>query len=199
MVEPLNDAALDQLFRDARTCQWFDDRPVSEAQLAAIWDLFKMGPTSMNMLPARVVWCHSAPAKARLAGHAMPGNKDKILAAPVCAIVAMDTQFHLHMPTLFPVMDVQPMFAGEEKAAFRHTQAFRNSSLQGGYFILAARALGLDCGPMSGFDNAAVDADFFADQPAWKSNFICSVGYGDRSRVHGRLPRPDFALFNRVL
>lgn len=199
MAEPLTEAALDQLFREARTCQWFDGRPVTEAQMAAIWDLAKFGPTSMNMLPARVVWCHSAEAKERLAGHAMPGNKDKIRAAPVCAIVAMDTDFHLHMPTLFPVTDVQPMFAGAEKAAHRHTHAFRNSSLQGGYFILAARALGLDCGPMSGFDNAAVDADFFADTPSWKSNFICSVGYGDRSKVHARLPRPDFGLFNRVL
>lgn len=199
MGETLTDAALDQLFREARTTQWFDGRPVSEAQMHAIWELAKMGPTSMNMLPARIVWCHSAEAKERLAGHAMQGNKDKIRAAPVCAILAMDTDFHLQMPTLFPVSDVQPMYAGDDKAAHRHTQAFRNSSLQGGYFIMAARALGLDCGPMSGFDNAAVDADFFADTPAWKSNFICSVGYGDWSKVHPRLPRPDFALFNRVL
>ncbi len=199
MADALNDSALDQLFREARTTPWFDGREVSEEQMHAIWDLAKMGPTSMNMLPARIVWCHSGEAKERLAGHAMPGNKDKILAAPVCAIIAMDTDFHLQMPTLFPVSDVQALFAGPEKAQFRHTQAFRNSSLQGGYFIMAARALGLDCGPMSGFDNAAVDADFFADQPVWKSNFICSVGYGDMSKVHPRLPRPDFAQFNRVL
>ena len=195
----LPDAALDQLFRQARTCQWFDGRPLSEAQLEAVWELAKMGATSMNMLPMRVVWCHSAEAKERLASHAMPGNKDKVRQAPVCAIIAFDTDFHLHMPDLFPVQDVQPMFAGEAKAAARHTQALRNGTLQGAYLMLAARALGLDCGPMSGFDNAAVDADFFADTPSWNSNFICSMGYGDRSKVHARLPRPGFELFNRVL
>ena len=198
MAEALPEAALDQLFREARTCQWFDGRPVSEDQLHAIWDLARFGPTSMNMLPARIVWCHSDAAKERLAGHAMAGNKDKIRAAPVCAIIAMDTDFHLQMPMLFPINNVQPMFAGPEKAANRHTQAFRNSSLQGGYFIMAARALGLDTGPMTGFSNEAVDAAFFADQPNYKSVMLSTLGYGDPATIFDRSPRPDFDTFNRM-
>jgi 3-hydroxypropanoate dehydrogenase len=199
MAEPISESALDQLFRDARTCQWFDGREVTDAQIAAIWDLLKIGPTSMNQLPLRVVWCKSPEAKERLAAHAAPGNKDKVRQAPVCAILASDTRFHEYMPQLFPVSDVKPLFDGVEKTAMRETSAFRNATLQGGYFILAARALGLDCGPMSGFDNAGVDAEFFGDTPSWQSNFICSVGYGDMSRVHPRLPRPEFPLFNRLL
>ena len=199
MGQPLNDTVLDQLFRQARTNGWFDGREVTDEQIHAIWDLMKMGPTSMNNLPARIVWCKSPEAKERLAAHAMAGNKDKIRAAPVCAIVAMDTNFHEHLPQLFPVADVKPMFDGPEKLAMRESQAFRNSSLQGAYMILAARALGLDCGPMSGFDNAAVDAEFLSDQPGWKSNFICSIGYGDASKVHPRLPRPGFDQFNRLI
>lgn len=199
MAAPLGESALDQLFRDARTCQWFDGREVTDEQIEAIWDLLRMAPTSMNQLPLRVVWCKSPEAKERLAAHAMEGNKDKVRQAPVCAILAYDTQFHEFMPQLFPVSDVKPLFDGPEKAAFRQTSAFRNATLQGGYFIMAARALGLDCGPMSGFDNAGVDGEFFADAPSWKSNFICSVGYGDRSRVHERLPRPAFAQFNRLI
>ena len=200
MREILSDAALDQLFREARTHQWFDGREVTETQIIAIWDLMKMAPTSMNQLPARIVWCKSDEAKARLASHAAPGNVDKIKAAPVCAIIAMDENFHEHLPRFAPHMDnPQAMFEGEEKAAARKTSAFRNGTLQGGYFIMAARALGLDCGPMSGFNNAAVDADFFADEPAVKSNFICSVGYGDPEKLHPRAPRPAFEDFNRLL
>ncbi len=200
MTAPLSDAALDQLFREARTNQYFLDREVTDTQLRAVWDLAKMGPTSMNQLPLRVVWCKSAEAKERLAGHAASGNVEKIRNAPVCAILAMDEDFHEHLPTFAPHMDdPKSIFAGEGKLETRRVSAFRNGTLQGGYFILAARALGLDCGPMSGFSNDKVDADFFADTPSWKSNFICSLGHGDPARLHKRAPRPDFDLFNRVL
>ena len=199
--QPLPEASLDQLFRDAHTTQWFDGREVSDEQVHAIWELMKLAPTSMNQLPARIVWCRSAAAKERLAAHAMEGNKDKIRAAPVCAIIAMDLSFHEHLPQLFPHGNGKAIFDGSEphKVEARRTNAFRNSSLQGAYLIMAARALGLDCGPMSGFDNSAVDAEFLADQPNWKSNFICSIGYGDYSKVHQRLPRPAFDQFNRLI
>jgi 3-hydroxypropanoate dehydrogenase len=197
MAAPLTDIARDQLFREARTNQYFDGRPVSPEQIHALWDLMKMAPTSMNQLPARIVWCHTQAAKDRLAAHVMPGNVDKVQNAPVCAILAMDLNFHDHLPMLFPSGNAKPMF--DANAEMRQTNAFRNSSLQGGYLIMAARALGLDCGPMSGFNNSAVDADFFADEPGWKSNFICSIGYGDPARLHPRGPRPDFDLFNRIV
>ena len=197
MADPLNDAALDQIFREARSYTAWLDKDVSEEQIRAIWDLMKMGPTSANQLPARLVWCKSAEAKRRLASHASEGNKEKLLSAPVCVILAMDIDFHEHLPELFPHTDAKSWFEGDVEG--RRMSAMRNSSLQGGYFIVAARALGLDCGPMSGFDNAAVDADFFADQPGWKSNFICSVGYGDDSKLFARSPRPEFGAFNRVI
>lgn len=197
MASPLADPALDQLFREARTYQWFDGREVTDEQIQAIWELLKMGPTSLNQLPARIVWCKSPEAKERLAGHASEGNKEKVSNAPVCAILAMDVEFHEQLDWLAPGLGGRDMFA--DKPGLRETSAFRNATLQGGYFILAARALGLDCGPMSGFDNAAVDADFFADDPNWKSNFICSVGYGDPEKLFPRLPRPDFDAFNRLI
>lgn len=177
MSEPLSDSALDQLFRTARTYNGYLDKPVSEAQLHAIWDLMKFGPTSANSLPARIVWCMSDAAKEKLAAHAMPANAEKILAAPVTAIIAMDLEFYEHLPEFFPHTDARSWFAGKD--ALAETTAFRNSSLQGAYFLLAARALGLDTGPMSGFDNDAVDKAFFADQPKVKSNFISTLGYGD--------------------
>ena len=196
MSEPLSDSALDQLFRAARTYNFYLDRPVSEDQLRAIWDLMKYGPTSANALPARIIWCVSDEAKQKLAALAMPANADKILKAPVTAIVAMDHQFFEHLPELFPHTDARSWFVGNE--ALAETTAFRNSSLQGAYFILAARALGLDTGPMSGFDNAAVDAAFFADTPHVKSNFIATLGYGDPASIFERSPRPDFERFNRI-
>ncbi|BBC72338.1 nitroreductase family protein [Altererythrobacter sp. B11] len=197
MAEPLDSAALDQLFREARSFSEWQDREVTDAQIHAIWELVKMGPTSANQLPARIVWCKSGPAKERLAQHAAEGNRKKILTAPVCAIIAMDEDFHEQLPWLFPHTDARSWFTGDEEA--RKRSAFRNGTLQGAYLILAARALGLDCGPMSGFDNAAVDADFFADHPKWKSNFICSIGYGDRDTLFPRSPRPDFDVFNQLL
>lgn len=196
MSEPLSDSALDQLFRTARTYNGYLDKPVSEAQLHAIWDLVKFGPTSANSLPARIVWCVTDAAKEKLAAHAIPGNEEKIRAAPVTAIIAMDTTFYEHLPELFPHTDARSWFVGNE--ALAQTTAFRNASLQGAYFILAARALGLDTGPMSGFNNAAVDEAFFADQPNVKSNFISTLGYGDPASIFERSPRPDFARFNRI-
>ena len=197
MSEPLADSALDQLFRAARTYNFYLDRPVSEDQLRAIWDLMKYGPTSANSLPARIVWCVSDAAKQKLAALAMPANAEKILKAPVTAIIAMDHEFYEHLPELFPHTDARSWFVGN--AALAQTTAFRNASLQGAYFILAARALGLDTGPMSGFDNAAVDAAFFADQPKVKSNFISTLGYGDPATIFERSPRPGFERFNRIV
>ena len=194
---PLPEAALDQLFREARSYNAWLDRDVSEAQIHAIYDLMKMGPTSANQQPARLVWCKSAEAKARLANHAMDKNRPKITGAPVCVIIGMDLEFHEQLPWLFPHADARSWFTGS--AELRQANAFRNSSLQGAYLMLAARALGLDCGPMSGFDNAAVDAEFFADQPSVRSNFICAIGYGDPASIFGRSPRPEFDVFNKIL
>ncbi|MGQ3101741.1 MAG: malonic semialdehyde reductase [Sphingopyxis solisilvae] len=196
MSEPLSDSALDQLFRTARTYNGYLDKPVSETQLHAIWDLMKFGPTSANCLPARLVWCTSDDAKQKLAALALPDNAKKILAAPVTVIIGMDLEFYENLPELFPHTDARSWFAGNDELA--KATAFRNSSLQGAYFILAARALGLDTGPMSGFGNDAVDAAFFADQPKVKSNFISTLGYGDPASIFERSPRPDFARFNRV-
>ncbi len=194
---PLAAEALDQIFREARTYNGWLDRPVSEDQLRAIWDLTKMGPTSANMQPARLVWARSPEAKQALADRVSEGNKAKILAAPVTAIIGYHLDFHDELPWLFPHTDARSWFEGDERG--RQEGAFRNSSLQGAYFIIAARALGLDTGPMSGFDSAAVDAHFFADQPRVRSNFICSVGYGDPASIFDRSPRPDFERFNKVI
>jgi len=196
MSEPLSDSALDQLFRTARTYNGYHDKPVSEAQLHAIWDLMKYGPTSANCLPARIIWCTTDAAKQKLAALAMPANATKILSAPVTAIIGMDLEFYENLPDLFPHADARSWFVGNE--ALAQATAFRNSSLQGAYFILAARALGLDTGAMSGFDNDAVDAAFFADQPSVKSNFISTLGYGDPATIFERSPRPDFDRFNRL-
>ncbi|WP_422062023.1 malonic semialdehyde reductase [Sphingopyxis sp.] len=197
MSEPLSDSALDQLFRTARTYNGYLDKPVSEAQLHAIWDLVKYGPTSANALPARIIWCVSGEAKQKLAALALPANGEKILGAPVTAIIAMDTEFYEHLPELFPHADARSWFKGND--ALAHATAFRNSSLQGAYFILAARALGLDTGPMSGFNNDAVDQAFFADTPNVKSNFISTLGYGDPATIFERSPRPGFDRFNTIV
>lgn len=196
MSEPLSDSALDQLFRTARTYNGYLDKAVSEAQLHAIWDLMKFGPTSANCLPARIIWCTSDAAKQKLAALAMPANAEKILTAPVTAIIGMDLEFYENLPELFPHTDARSWFVGNDELA--KATAFRNSSLQGAYFILAARALGLDTGAMSGFNNAAVDEAFFADQPSVKSNFISTLGYGDPATIFERSPRPDFGRFNRI-
>lgn len=197
MNTPLPDSCLDQIFREARTYNGYLDKPVATDQLHAIWDLMKMGPTSANMLPARLIWCTSQAAKERLAAHAMDSNADKIKAAPVSVIIAMDYDFHEHLPELFPHTDAKSWFEGDLEG--RKTGAMRNSALQGAYFIIAARALGLDTGPMSGFDNDALDADFFADSPQVKSNFISTLGYGDPSTIFERSPRPGFDRFNTIV
>lgn len=196
MNTPLTDAALDQLFRTARTYNGYLDKPVSEAQLHAIWELMKYGPTSANCLPARIIWCTSTEAKEKLAVLTMPANGEKILKAPVTAIIGMDMEFYEQLPELFPHTDARSWFVGN--AELIEKTAFRNSSLQGGYFILAARALGLDTGPMSGFNNQAVDEAFFAGTSI-KSNFISTLGYGDPESIFGRSPRPEFALFNTIV
>lgn len=192
---PLNDATLDQLFRTARTYNGYLDKPVSNAQLSAIWDLMKFGPTSANCLPARIIWCVSEEAKEKLAALAMESNADKIRKAPVTAIIGMDMEFYDHLPELFPHADAKSWFVGND--AMIQTTAFRNSSLQGAYFMLAARALGIDSGAMSGFSNDAVDAAFFAGTKV-KSNFISTLGYGDPSTIFERSPRPEFDRFNTI-
>jgi 3-hydroxypropanoate dehydrogenase len=196
MSTPIDDAALDRLFRTARTANHYTDEPVSEAELHAIWDLVKMGPTSANQLPARLVWCVSQEAKDKLAECASGTNADKIRKAPVSVVVGMDTLFHEHLPELFPHADAKSWFDGN--AELRATSAFRNSTLQAGYLIMAVRALGLDIGPMSGFDADLVDKAFFADQPAVHANLIATIGHGDFSQTHPRLPRPAFERFNRI-
>ncbi|MEH6685294.1 MAG: malonic semialdehyde reductase [Qipengyuania sp.] len=196
MADTLSSEALDLIFREARSYNGWLDKPVSDEQIHAIYELLKMAPTSANMQPARIVWAKSAAAKEKLAALAMDGNKGKITSAPVVAIIGYDIDFHEELPWLFPHTDAKSWFEGDEEG--RKEGAFRNSSLQGAYLIIAARALGLDCGPMSGFDNDAVDKAFFADQPRHRSNFICAIGYGDRESIFARSPRPDFDKFNRI-
>ena len=193
---PLGDAALDQLFRTARTYNGYLDTPVSNEQLEAVWELMKFGPTSANCLPARIVWCVSEESKQKLAALAMPANGEKILKAPATAIIGMDLEFYENLPELFPHTDARSWFVGND--ALIEKTAFRNSSLQGGYFILAARALGLDTGAMSGFNNDAVDAAFFAGTKV-KSNFISTIGYGDPASIFERSPRPAFDRFNKIV
>ena len=196
MANPIDDGALDTLFRTARTFNGYTDRPVAEDQLHAIWDLMKWGPTSANQLPARMVWCVSDAAKAALADACSAQNKPKVLGAPVSVVIGMDSDFHDHLPELFPHTDARSWFTGNEP--LRRESAMRNSTLQGAYLIMAARALGLDTGPMSGFDAAKVDAAFFADTPSVKTNFISTLGYGDPASIHPRSPRPEFGKFNRI-
>lgn len=196
MSQTLPEASLDQLFRTARTYNGYHDKPVSTQQLHAIWDLMKYGPTSANMLPARLVWCTTPEAKEKLAACVGDGNKEKVLTAPVTVIIGMDLDFHEQLPWLFPHTDAKSWFEGNE--ALREISAMRNSTLQGAYLIMAARAVGLDTGPMSGFDNAAVDAAFFADSPRVKSNFISTLGYGDPATIFERSPRPGFDTFNTI-
>jgi 3-hydroxypropanoate dehydrogenase len=196
MSEPLAPEALDQLFRTARTYNGYLERPVTRAQMDAIWELMKFGPTSANSLPARLVWCESREAKEKLASCALPANAAKILEAPVSVIIAMDLQFFEHLPDLFPHADARSWFAGND--ALAEATAFRNSSLQGAYFIMAARALGLDTGPMSGFSNEDVDKAFLAGT-SFRSNFISTLGYGDPATIFDRSPRPQFRRFNTIV
>ena len=191
----LADAALDQLFRTARTQNAFQDRPVEDSQLHALYELLKWGPTAANSTPARFVFVKSAEAKQKLAPALSEGNRAKTLAAPVTVIVGFDLDFHEKLPYLFPHTDAKAWFDGPREG--RHEGAFRNGSLQGAYLMMAARAVGLDAGPMSGFDNAKVDEAFFAGT-AIKSNFLVNLGYGDPAGVFPRLPRLSFDEAARI-
>ena len=193
---PVSEAALDQLFREARTHNAWLPKPVPVELLRKIYELACFGPTSANSSPARFVFLTTPAAKARLQPALSPGNVEKTMSAPVTVIVAWDTQFYDKLPKLFPQRDMRSVFAG--KQALIDETAFRNGSLEGGYFILAARALGLDCGPMSGFDQGKVNAEFFPDGK-WKANFLCNLGYGDRSKLFPRNPRLDFEEACKVL
>ena len=185
----LDDKALDQLFRTARTHYKWQDRPVPDAKLHAIYELLKYPPTSANSSPARFVFVRTAEGKAKLKQALSAGNVEKTMTAPVTVIVAHDIEFYEKLPQLFPHADARSWFAGN--AAFAETSAFRNGTLQGAYLMLAARAVGLDVGPMSGFDNAKVDELFLAGT-TWKSNLLVNLGYGDPAGLFPRLPRLSF-------
>jgi len=184
----IDEAALDQLFREARTHNGWQARPVSDELLRDVVDLAKMGPTSANASPLRVVFVRTPEGKERLKPALSPGNVEKTMAAPVTAIIGHDLAFYELLPRLFPHADARAWFVGNE--SFIEATAVRNGTLQGAYFILAARALGLDCGPMSGFDNGKVDAEFFAGTTI-KSNFLVNLGYGDPAKLFPRSPRLD--------
>jgi 3-hydroxypropanoate dehydrogenase len=192
----ISDAALDQILRDARTHWVWRPEPVSVEQLKEVYDLARMGPTSANSSPARFVFLTTPEAKARLVPALAPTNVEKTKTAPVNVIVAGDTEFYEKLPKLFPARDMRSVFSGS--AALIEETMMRNGSLQGAYFILAARALGLDCGPMSGFDKNKVNQEFFPDGK-WKVNFLCNVGYGDPSNLFPRNPRLDFEEACQVL
>jgi len=187
---PLDASALDELFRDARTQNAWTDQPITDDDLIAIFDLLKWGPTSANCSPARFVFVRSAEAKEKLRPALSAGNTAKTLAAPVTAIVAYDPKFYDQLPKLFPHVDARAWFVTSE--ALAEETAFRNGTLQGGYFILAARALGIDAGPMSGFDKAKVEAAFLAEK-GWKANFLINLGHGDATKLLARHPRLSFA------
>ena len=192
----LDAPALDVLFRTARTQNGWQNKPVAEATLHALWDLLKMGPTSANCLPARIVFVTSQAGKARLKPHLMETNVAKSMAAPVIAIIGYDLDFYEHLPELFPHTDAKSWFVGN--AALIQDTAFRNSALQGAYLIMAARALGLDCGPLSGFDPDGINGEFFPGTNI-KVNFLCNIGYGNGKDVFPRSPRPPFETFCSIV
>ena len=192
----LDPAGRDLLFNDARTHNGWTSEPVSDDTLRELFDLLKMAPTSANCSPGRFLFLRSPESRQRLAPALLPGNLEKTLAAPVTVIVAHDLAFHEQLPTLFPHADARSWFAGNDELI--RATALRNGTLQGAYLIMAARAVGLDCGPMSGFDNEKVDAEFFAGTP-WRSNFLCNLGHGDPSKLFPRSPRLRFDDSCRIL
>lgn len=196
MAQPLSEVALETLFLQARTHNAWQAREVPDALLHRLVDILKMGPTSANCSPARLVFVKSAEGKARLKPHLSEGNVEKTMAAPVTAIIATDYKFYDQLPKLFPHTDARAWFAGKKDVA--DTTAFRNGTLQGAYLMLAARSLGLDCGPMSGFDNDGLDKAFFADSDI-KSNFLCNLGYGDPTGLMPRSPRFDFNEMAKII
>ncbi|RZI47123.1 malonic semialdehyde reductase [Candidatus Finniella inopinata] len=185
-----------KIFTDARTHYNWQDKPVSPQLLKDVYDLAKFGPTSANCCPLRVLFVESASAKEKLALTLAPANVDKTMAAPVTAIFAYDNEFYNELPMLFPHADAKSWFTGN--AAFAEDTALRNSALQAAYFMIAARALGLDCGPMSGFDRQKTDEVFFAGT-TWRSNFLCNLGYGQPDKLYPRLPRFDFDAVCKVV
>ena len=185
----ISEDAIDQLFRQARTHSAWLAEPVPIELLGKAYELARLGPTSANVSPSRFVFLTTPGAKTRLRPALAPGNVEKTMAAPVTAIIAWDTEFYENLPRLFPQADMRSYFIGNR--ALIDETAFRNSSLQAAYFILAARALGLDCGPMSGFDADKLNAEFFPDGK-WKVNFLCNLGYGDQSKLYPRNPRLEF-------
>ncbi|PZP64154.1 MAG: malonic semialdehyde reductase [Pseudoxanthomonas spadix] len=195
MSQSLDAAALDQLFRSARTYSAFTDKPVTDETLHALYDLLKWGPTGANSTPARFLFVRSPEAKEKLKPALAPGNVDKTMAAPVTAIVAYDLDFHEQLPKLFPHVDAKAWFDGPQEA--RREPAQLSAVLQGAYLIMAARALGLDAGPMSGFDASKVDAAFFDGTPI-RASFLVNLGYGDASALHPRLPRLSFEEAARI-
>ncbi len=187
--ESLNESQLNLLFGEARSMNGWQDKEVSDDMIKSIYNLTKMGPTSTNCCPARFKFIKSEDQKLRLKEVLLPNNVDKVMSAPVIAIIGFDLDFSENMDKLFPHMDVAPMYKNDE--IINHSTAFRNSSLQGAYFMMVTRALGLDCGPMSGFNNQLVD-EIFLNGTNIKSNFLCCIGYGDPSKIFMRLPRLDF-------
>lgn len=198
MPTPLDAQALDTLFLQARTHFAWLDKPVSAATLRQLYEVARMAPTSANCSPMRLAFVVSPDAKLRLKPALIETNVAKTMSAPVTAIIGYDTAFYDHLPKLFPHADARSWFAGPDKAQVAATTAFRNGSLQGAYLILAARALGLDCGPMSGFDNEMVDREFFPGGRV-KSNFLCNLGYGDASKLFPRSPRFEFDEVCQIL
>jgi 3-hydroxypropanoate dehydrogenase len=196
MSQAIDDAALRQIFLDARTHNKWQQREVPDDLLRRLVDVLKMGPTSANCSPARFVFVKSKEAKERLKPYLSEGNREKTMQAPVCTIVGYDLEFYEHLPKLFPHTDARSWFAGQPEK-IRET-AFRNGTLQGAYLIIAARTLGLDTGPMSGFDNAGVDKAFFTGTSV-KSNFLCNLGYGDWAGVMPRSPRFTFAEMAKII
>lgn len=195
MNKTLTGSALDILFMEARTHNSWTDQAIDDATLARIWEIARMGATSANCSPARIVFVRSPEAKDQLKSCLAEGNIEKTMAAPVTAIIGHDMAFYEKLPTLFPHTDAKSWFIGNQELI--ETTAFRNGTLQGAYLMLAARALGLDCGPMSGFDNAAVDAQFFAGTDV-RSNFICNIGYGTADGLYPRAPRLPFEEACRI-
>ena len=185
----LNDEQIDLLFGQARSMNGWQDKEVSDDLVKSIYELTKMGPTSTNCCPGRFVFIKSQEEKEKLEPALLPNNVPKVMSAPVIAIIGYDLDFSDHMTKLFPHMDVAPMYKGNDE--MNVSTAFRNSSLQGAYLMMVARAMGLDCGPMSGFNNQLVDETFFSNTNV-KSNFLCCIGYGDSSKIFQRLPRFDF-------
>jgi 3-hydroxypropanoate dehydrogenase len=197
MPTRLDETSLKQLLLEARSHNAWQAREVPDDLLEELVELMKMGPTSANSSPARIIFVKSKEAKERLKPFLSAGNRDKTMKAPVCAIIGFDLTFYEHLPKLFPHnLEARGWFA--DRPDHIHTTAVRNGSLQGGYLILAARALGLDCGPMSGFDNAGVDKEFFSGTQV-KSNFLCNLGFGDRSALMPRSPRFTFDEMAKIL